>query len=516
MQIAGREYEVVRPRLSDPRFHLAAVIVSLHALGQTVLDFEISIAQILISMGTAGTIGFAVAFVRDRTIAWPASAVLAGNGVAFLLRVPGTRHGDWWSTQGWWVFAGTATIALGSKYLIRWNGQHIFNPSNFGLVICFLVLGSNRSNPLDFWWGPISPRVLAALIVIGIGGIAILIRLRIAAIAVSFWLSLAAAMGVLAVAGHCISARWHLGPICGWKFWWVIVTSPETLVFLFFMITDPKTSPKGRVARSLYGVSIGIFAGLFAAPQTTEFATKVAVLCALTLACALRPLLESRLPQPGTPQDSLRAHLFGTRRDDGRPRTRPKFIGIGIVVTVLALVSGNATASTIQNVSTASHPRDTSNERLLPPISIDPSDRVASFIDAPTGRAITSDVLRGLDLIQVAQRNNSTAELSAAAGEGWLERLTDLMESDHAHNTRTVELHSVERVSIGLARRPGQGAPAVMITLHGQFDQARLPTTAAATPRLVRVSSVSWEVKYLDNRYLITTDALPPGFVPPP
>ena len=40
-----------------------------------------------------------------------------------------------------------------------------------------------------------------------------------------------------------MTARWHLGPISGFSFWWLLVTSPEILVFLFFMITDPKTDP---------------------------------------------------------------------------------------------------------------------------------------------------------------------------------------------------------------------------------------------------------------------------------
>ena len=40
------------PRLSDPRLHLAAVIVSLQVLGQVAFGFELSIAQILISLGT--------------------------------------------------------------------------------------------------------------------------------------------------------------------------------------------------------------------------------------------------------------------------------------------------------------------------------------------------------------------------------------------------------------------------------------------------------------------------------
>ena len=46
-----------------------------------------------------------------------------------------------------------------------------------------------------------------------------------------------------------MAAPWSFAPVCGRSFWWVLVTSPEVLVFMFFMITDPKTSPAGRVRR---------------------------------------------------------------------------------------------------------------------------------------------------------------------------------------------------------------------------------------------------------------------------
>ena len=58
--IAGRPYEVVRPRLEDPRFHLASVIISLHVLGQTMLGFDVSILQIVVAVGTAGMVGVVV------------------------------------------------------------------------------------------------------------------------------------------------------------------------------------------------------------------------------------------------------------------------------------------------------------------------------------------------------------------------------------------------------------------------------------------------------------------------
>src|SRR6187200_3347394 len=259
VRIRGTEYPVLLPTVRDPRLHLATVIVSLQVLGQTAFGFQLSIAQILVSLLTCAVLEVALVVRRQRVLMWPASAMLTGNGVAFILRVPGTEHGDWWSLHGWWIFAGTAAVSLLSKYVIQFRGGHVFNPSNFGLVLCFLLLGPERADPLDFWWGPMSP---------------------------------ALALALLAASGHEMNARWHLGPVTGWEFWRALVFSPEILVFLFFMITDPKTIPSGKTGRRVYAVAIGLLAALLSAPQTTEFATKVAVLSALFIVCAARPLIQ--------------------------------------------------------------------------------------------------------------------------------------------------------------------------------------------------------------------------------
>src|SRR2546421_5756255 len=226
LQIGGRSYPVLLPTLRDPRLHLAAVIVSLQVLGQAAFDFQLSIAQILISLATCAVLEVGIAFRQQRVIMWPASALLTGNGVAFVLRVPGTHHGEWWSLRGWWIFAATAAVSLLSKHVIRLGGAHVFNPSNIGLVLCFLVLGKNRAEPLDFWWGPMSAWMALALIIIVAGGLAILTRLKLLRIAVGFWLAFAAALGVLTLSGHAMTARSHLGPITRAYFWWVLVTSP--------------------------------------------------------------------------------------------------------------------------------------------------------------------------------------------------------------------------------------------------------------------------------------------------
>src|SRR3954466_2574516 len=120
LTVRGRDYPVLLPRIVDPRLHLAAVIISLQVLGQAALGFRVSIAQILVSLGTCAVLEVAIAFRRQHVILWPASALITGNGVAFVLRVPGTEHGDWWSLRGWWIYVATAAVSLLSKYLIRW------------------------------------------------------------------------------------------------------------------------------------------------------------------------------------------------------------------------------------------------------------------------------------------------------------------------------------------------------------------------------------------------------------
>jgi Na+-translocating ferredoxin:NAD+ oxidoreductase RnfD subunit len=364
--IRGTAYPILLPKLRDPRLHLAATIISLQVIGQLGFDFQLSIAQILLAVGTAALLEVAIAFRSQHVILWPASAMLTGNGVAFVLRVPGTAHGDWWSLRGWWIFVGTAALALLSKYVIRWRGEHIFNPSNIGLVVCFLVLGRNRATPLDFWWGPMSAWLAVALAVIVAGGFAILLRLGLLRVALSFWLSFAAGIGVLALSGHAMTARWHLGPITGVHLWWVLITSPEVLVFLFFMITDPKTAPRSPRARVVYGVSLGLLAAALIAPTTTEFAAKVALLGSLALVCLALPVLRE----------------FSLPFD-----RRVVFAAVPAAAAAFALVivmsNGSASATAFRRLPAGA----------LPPISILPSRGVETQLDRRTAQLIAHDLL---------------------------------------------------------------------------------------------------------------------------
>jgi ASPIC and UnbV/FG-GAP-like repeat len=408
LRLGGTDYPVLLPSLRDPRLHLAGVIVSLQVLGQVAFDFRLSIAQILISILTCAVLEVAITFRRQQVIMWPASAMLTGNGVAFILRVPGTEHGDWWSLHGWWIFAGTAAISLLSKYVIRFRARHVFNPSNFGLVVCFLLLGPARAEPLDFWWGPMSAWLALALTLIVAGGFAILRRLRLLSVAISFWLVFAAGIAVLATTDHAMTARWHLGPITGAELWRVLVFSPEILVFLFFMITDPKTVPASPPTRRAFGAAIGLLAVLLIAPRTSEFATKVAVLAALALVCAARPVIELVLSAERTRPAVARTRLrIGAA---GRAAVGASTAAAVVGAAGLVLVAGIAAEPSVGQAGL-----DAASSGDLPEIGILPSQGVATQLDRGSAEPI---VLATLAWAGVPAGEVDRAEVRLELGEG--------------------------------------------------------------------------------------------------
>ncbi len=429
LRLRGTDYPVLLPSLSDPRLHLAGVIISLQVLGQVAFDFQLSIAQILISIFTCFVLEVVITFRRQRVLMWPASAMLTGNGVAFILRVPGTEHGDWWSLHGWWIFAGTAAISLLSKYLIRFRGQHVFNPSNFGLVLCFLLLGSARAEPLDFWWGPMSVWLALALILIVAGGFAILRRLHLVGLAISFWLVFAAGIAVLATTEHAMTARWHLGPITGAELWRILVFSPEILVFLFFMITDPKTVPESPSNRRAFGASVGLLALLLIAPQTTEFATKVAVLAALALVCAARPLI------------ALALSAERTRPAVDRTRLRIRAAGSPALgaVTVVAATGLVFAAGLVAEPSGGQTDLRTVSRGDLPAVEILPSQGVATQLDRDTAEQIVLATIAWLG-VPAGEVDRAEVTLEPGEGQGPPIAVATLFGSQAARFERTFEL----------------------------------------------------------------------------
>lgn len=411
IRIGSHRYPVLLPSVRDPRLHVAAVLLSVQVLGQTVLRFELSIAQILLSLGTCAVLEVGITFAHRRVLAWPASALLTGNGVALLLRTAGTEHGDWWSLDSWPVWVATAGLSLLSKYVIRYRGEHVFNPSNLGLLVVFVVVGTRHANPQDLWWGLWSPGLALTYAVIIIGGVAITARLHLLAAAATFWVTYAAGVAVVAASGHGMTARWHIGPVEGTDYWWTLVGSPEILIFLFFMITDPRTAPGGRVARLVFAAAVGVAASVLAGGFATEFSTKVAIIGGLVLVCGLRPLAERWLPRPGTEDDGFRLWF--------RP-ARMASTGVAAVLAVAAALTVTTVTPEVDPppvVDVAGRPAVDLPPDAVPPVTLGEGTDAISALTDDIAASMARDLVEGL-VIEADALRRGDAELAATAVSG--------------------------------------------------------------------------------------------------
>ncbi|MFZ1014068.1 MAG: hypothetical protein WAN28_12050, partial [Terracidiphilus sp.] len=152
---------------------------------------------------------------------WPhlASSYITGISVGILLRSP-----------AFWPYAVCALLAITSKYVLRFNGRHLFNPSNFG-ICAMLFLASDAVATLSIQWG----NNLGAMIVIWALGSFIIWRVRrfhiCAVYVVSFLL--------LSIVRAYLTGDPFLSEVSP-------ITGPEYQLFIFFMITDPKTTVRSK------------------------------------------------------------------------------------------------------------------------------------------------------------------------------------------------------------------------------------------------------------------------------
>jgi Na+-translocating ferredoxin:NAD+ oxidoreductase RnfD subunit len=160
---------------------------------------------------------------------WPhlASAYITGISVGMLVRTPVA-----------WPFVLGSVLSIASKYVLRVRGRHLWNPSNFGLC-ALLILAPATVTVLSIQWGN---QVWPLIEIWVLGGVILwrLERLHLCAAYVGSFLLLAGVRS--AITGVPWLAT--IAPITG----------PMYQLFIFFMITDPRTTVRRR--RGQYAVVV--------------------------------------------------------------------------------------------------------------------------------------------------------------------------------------------------------------------------------------------------------------------
>lgn len=162
------------------------------------------------------------------------SALITGLGLCLLLRV-----------NEWYIMALAAVLAISSKFVITHRGKHLFNPTNVAIV---LISWSGVGWISPGQWG--SGEVLALLLIAG--ACMVLFEVKRWDVALTF-------LGSLFLLEFCRSVVY-----LGWtadvlfhKF-----NNATLLLFAFFMITDPRSTPDHRTARMLWSAALALLSFL--------------------------------------------------------------------------------------------------------------------------------------------------------------------------------------------------------------------------------------------------------------
>jgi Na+-translocating ferredoxin:NAD+ oxidoreductase RnfD subunit len=165
-----------------------------------------------------------------------ASAYITGISVGILIRSP-----------EFWPYALCSAIAITSKYVVRWHGRHLWNPSNFA-ISAMLLLVPEYVATLSIQWGN---SVWPMLVVWVLGGL-IVYRVKRFHITATYVISFV----ILSFARTFFT---------GSSFWAEVapITGPMYQLFIFFMITDPKTTVKARWAQCAVAALVAIVEMIF-------------------------------------------------------------------------------------------------------------------------------------------------------------------------------------------------------------------------------------------------------------
>jgi Na+-transporting NADH:ubiquinone oxidoreductase subunit NqrB len=218
--------------LRDPRILQIAFLSVFVAAGLAWLGFELPLWQPPLIVATALGTQWVLTHLTDAPPSGFRSPLISSLGLSLLLR-----------TDVAWIPVLAAFAAIASKFLIRFRGKHIFNPTNFGLAVAMLVTPHAWCSPSQ--WGE-NGALIAWIAILGLAVAHRAFRSDISLAFLGSWLVLKASRVVYL--GQRLPVLMHQ------------LSTGSLILFAFFMISDPKTTPDNRAGRVLYAVMVASFA----------------------------------------------------------------------------------------------------------------------------------------------------------------------------------------------------------------------------------------------------------------
>jgi len=208
----------------DPRYLIVFLITLVLVLGEAEYGILGGYDRLATTLGVCLITEIVLSWWLRGKIANLASAYVSGISLALLTKPQANIL---------WPFALGAFLAIASKYVLTYRGRHLWNPSNFAIALMVLV-ASNSVAILSHQWG----NDLRINLVIWVFGLIIASRAKVLHITLAY----VACFVVLALIRHAMVGGPLLAELAP-------ITGPMYQLFVFFMVTDPRTTVSTRRGR---------------------------------------------------------------------------------------------------------------------------------------------------------------------------------------------------------------------------------------------------------------------------
>ncbi|NQT75196.1 MAG: RnfABCDGE type electron transport complex subunit D [Candidatus Omnitrophica bacterium] len=201
-----------------------AIFLGLFALYLSFIEkdplFLLSISIAIVSSIAADSI---INYLKNKKLIITESSVVTGLIVGYVI------SGD----NAWWIITLAAIFAISSKHVIRFRKSHIFNPAALGIFLVVLLFGAYTQWKAAYAWPVVVPL-----------GIYFSSRIK--------RLDLVASYFVASLFLHAPQAFLHNTSLLG-------VLGYFNYFFIFIMMIEPRTSPKTRAGRVMFGLGAAAF-----------------------------------------------------------------------------------------------------------------------------------------------------------------------------------------------------------------------------------------------------------------
>jgi Na+-transporting NADH:ubiquinone oxidoreductase subunit NqrB len=223
----------VQGLFKDPRHFQILFQAAFLILGIFMLNWNLDISNFILVIFTCLLVQGLGIYISGENYSGLKSSLISALSICLMLKAnePST-------------FILAAVLSIASKYLIKYKGKHIFNPTNFGMILCILISGDAWFSPGQ--WGS----DMLFLFVLMLSASVVLLKVGRMDVALAFLLTFSGLYFLKIVV------------FLGWEIDVFIhhLSSGTLLLFTFFMITDPVTSPKSKKGRIVWAMLIGVLA----------------------------------------------------------------------------------------------------------------------------------------------------------------------------------------------------------------------------------------------------------------